>query len=103
MDISVLDILGISKRFHSVQVILVHMDEKWFFAFVARRNLKMVPALGITPVVHRIQHKSHIDKTMGIVSTEFIPQGNDLTAGGKAVKVSFVQVGRFQPAARDTF
>jgi hypothetical protein len=57
-------------------------DEKWFWQVVVlHRNLKRVPFFGIEPVKHGVQHKSHIDKTMGIASTTFIPKGNDMTAG----------------------
>jgi hypothetical protein len=33
-----------------VQFVLKHMNEKWFYAIVTRRNNKCVPFLGIEPV-----------------------------------------------------
>lgn len=42
-----------AKTFHaSVQVALVHMDEKWFWAVVVRRNLKYIPFFGCSPIIH---------------------------------------------------
>jgi hypothetical protein len=80
-----------------------HMDEKWFFAIVVRRNNKSVPFLGVAPVHHAVHHKSHIDKLMVIASTAFLPLGNDMTKGGEARRVSCVRVGAMRPAAKDTY
>lgn len=40
---------------------------------------------------------------MGIASTAFAPEGNDITKGGRAFRVNLVRVGRMVPAARDTY
>ena len=63
-----------AQTFNNAQIILVHMDEKWFFSIVVRHNLKYIPFLGIEPMQHSVQHKLHIDKTMGIASTAFVPK-----------------------------
>jgi len=86
-----------------VQFVLVHMDEKWFYAIVTRRNNKYIPFMGIEPVNHSCHHKSHIYKVMGICSTGFAPIDNDMTKGGRTEKVSLVRVGKMLPAAKDTF
>jgi hypothetical protein len=87
----------------SVQVILVHLDEEWFFAIVVRKNNKLVPYLGVEPVHHEIHHKSHIYKEMIAASTAFLPFGNDMERGGDAVKISFERIGRLVAAIKDTF
>ena len=89
--------------FNGIQIILAHMDEKWFWSIVIRRNLKSVPFFGIEPVQHGVQHKSHLEKIMGIASTAFAPEGNDITKGGRAFLVSLVRVGRMVEAPRDTY
>ena len=79
------------------------MDEKWFWSIVVRRNLKCIPVLGIEPVQHGVQHKSHLDKMMGIASTGFIPTNNDITKGGVAHLVSLTCVGKSEKAVRNTY
>ena len=79
------------------------MDEKWFWSIVVRQNLKCIPVLGIEPVQHGVQHKSHLDKTMGIASTGFIPTNNDITKGGVAHLVSLTHVGKSEKAVRNTY
>ena len=90
-------------RFSSVQMVLVHMDEKWFYVIVVRRNLKSIPQFNIEPVSHAVQHKSHIGKTMGIASTAFVPFNNDVSKGGKAYLVSLTRVGRVVRASKNTY
>ena len=92
-----------ARTFNNCQVVLVHMDEKWFWSIVVRRNLKCIPVLGIEPVQHGVQHKSHLDKTMGIASTGFIPTNNDITKGGVAHLVSLTRVGKSEKAVRNTY
>jgi hypothetical protein len=41
-----------------VQTVLMHMDEKWFFAIVVRRNNKSVPFLGVAPVHQTASRKA---------------------------------------------
>jgi hypothetical protein len=93
-----------AKKFAlTVRVLLCHMDEKWFYAIVIRKNNKSIPALGVEPVQHNIQHKSHIYKEMMIASTAFLPHDNDMTKGGAAFKLNLVRVGRKQPAKKDSY
>ncbi|KAL7577336.1 hypothetical protein ACA910_002073 [Epithemia clementina (nom. ined.)] len=92
-----------SKQFNNLQIVLVPMDKKWFWSIVVRRNLKCVPVLGIEPVQHGIQHKSHIEKTMGIASTAFVPTNNNMEFGGSAHLVSLTRVGQMMKATRDTY
>ncbi len=89
--------------FNQVQMLLVHMDEKWFWAIVVRRNLKCIPFLEVEPVQHGVHHKSHLDKIMGIASTAYAPNGNDFSKGGTSFLVNLVRVGRMMAAARDTY
>lgn len=89
--------------FDDVQIILVHMDEKWFWSIVVRNNLKSVPFLGIEPVIHGIQNASHLDKGMVIASTAFAPQNNDYRQGGEAYLVSLTRVGKMVKAEKDTY
>ena len=44
------------------RILLVHMDEKWFYSMVLRRHSKMIPALGIIPKNTHVHHKKHIGK-----------------------------------------
>lgn len=92
-----------AKLCTSIQVVLVHLDEKWFFAIVVRKNNKLVPWLGVEPVQHEIHHKSHIYKEMIAASTAFAPFGNDMERGGVAYKISFERIGRLVAAIKDTF
>jgi hypothetical protein len=85
------------------QIILVQMDEKWFYALVVRRKNKSVPYLGIAPINHPVRHKSHIGKVLVIFSTAFEPIDNDIEKGGVAHKVSFTRVGRMTIAKRDSY
>jgi hypothetical protein len=94
---------GTAKMFTSSQWMLVHTNEKWFFAIVIRRHNKCIPFFGVYPVNHAIRHKSHIDKTMVIASTAFEPRNNDVEKGGRAHKVSFTRVGAWTKAQKDSY
>jgi hypothetical protein len=85
------------------QVLLVQMDEKWFYALVVRRKNKCVPYLGIVPINHPVRHKSHIGKVLVICSTAFEPIDNDMEKGGTGHKLSFTRVGRMSIAKRDSY
>jgi hypothetical protein len=85
------------------QIILVQMDEKWFYALVVRRNNKSIPFLGVEPVNHPVRHKSHIGKVLVICSTAFEPTDNDMEKGGIAHKVSFERVGKMGTAEKDSY
>ena len=76
------------------------MDEKWFWSIVVRRNLKYVPFLGIETVQHAVQHKFHLDKIMGIASTAFVPQNNNMEAGGDVHLVSWTRIGQMVKAKK---
>jgi hypothetical protein len=92
-----------AKSFQGVQVVLLQMDEKWCYEIVVRKNNKSVPFFGVEPLVHSVQHKSHIGKVLIIASTAFLPVDNDVTAGGEAVLVGLQRAGRMVAAERDTF
>ena len=86
-----------------VQVLLVHMDEKWALGIVGRRNNKSVPALGVEPLNTTVHHKSHIPKVMVIATTGFLPHDNNMASGGVAIKVSLTRVGRMKKADKDSY
>ena len=92
-----------AKTFNHVQLIVVHMDEKWFWSIVVRRNKKSIPMLGIEPVIHSVQHKNHLEKTMAIVAVGFVPKDNDWMKGGDGFTVSLVRAGRKVKASRNTY
>jgi hypothetical protein len=93
-----------AKRFdQGVQVVLIEMDEKWCYSVVVRKNEKSVPFFGVEPVVHSVQHKSRIGKTLAIASTAFVPTNNDIEAGGEAFLVGLQRAGRMVAAERDTY
>jgi hypothetical protein len=62
-----------------------------------------LPFFGVEPVIPGVQHTSHIDKTMAIASTAFVPNGKGMTAGGRAFRVSLVRVGQTIKADRNTY
>jgi hypothetical protein len=92
-----------AKAFEGVQVVLLQMDEKWCYEIVVRKNNKSVPFFGVEPLVHSVQHKSHIGKVLIIASTAFLPANNDVTAGVEAVLVGLQRAVRMVAAERDTF
>ena len=51
-----------------VRFVLLHMDEKWFYAVKTRSNCKVLTSIGLEPNDHYAQHKNHIGKEMYIVS-----------------------------------
>lgn len=85
-----------------VQVILVHMDEKWFWTLVVRKFLKCVPFLGVEPIVHGVQSKTNLDKKMVIASITNIPHNNDIQAGGQSFLLNLTRVGRMVPAEKNS-
>jgi hypothetical protein len=92
-----------AKAFQGVQVVLVQMDEKWCYEIVVRKNNKSVPFFGVEPVVHGVQHKSHIGKVLVIASTAFVPSNNNIEEGGEAFRVGLQRAGRMVAAERDTY
>jgi len=85
-----------------VQIVLVHMDEKWFCAIVVRRSGKCVPHLGVSPLQVNVHHKSHICKMMVMCSEHFAPFDNDVAKGGLAGKVNATRVGHMVKAKKDS-
>jgi hypothetical protein len=92
-----------AKAFEGIQVLLVQMDEKWCYGVVVRKNEKSVPFFRIEPLVHGVQHKSHIDKSLITASTGFLPIDNDMEAGGASILVGLQRAGRMVIAERSTF
>ena len=86
-----------------VRFVLIHMDEKWFFAVKSRTNTKVLTEIGLMPHDHHVQHKSHIGKTMFIVVTAFVLHNNDITHGGIVVPIACVPVGKMVEAAKDSY
>ena len=52
-------------------LVLVHMDEKWYFAIKTRTNQKVITSEGCLPKHFNVHHKLHIGKEMYIVCTAF--------------------------------
>ena len=86
-----------------VKVVLIHMDEKWFYAVRARSNCKVLESIGLESNDHYSQHKNHIGKELYIVATAFVLNNNDITAGGKAIPIACVRVGKKVKATKDSF
>ena len=84
--------------------VLVHMDEKWFYAVKTRSNCKILTSIGLAPAEYYAHHKNHIGKEMYIVVTAYVlKNGNDITKGGVAVPISLVCVGKMVTAKRNTY
>ena len=83
--------------------VLVHMDEKLFFAICPRCNTKVLESIGLMPNDLYVHHKSYVEKTMFVVVTAYVLKGNDITGGGTAVPISCIRVGRVRPARKSTF
>jgi hypothetical protein len=86
-----------------LRVMLVHQDEKWFFACVSRALAKQVVSLGFMPSDYKVQHKSHVEKTMIVCTTGYIPHDGNFESGGRAVKIAFDRVGGMVPSKRTTY
>jgi hypothetical protein len=69
---------------------------------VGRAFAKQVTSIGVMPVDFKVQHKSHVDKTMATVTAGFIPNDGNIENGGKAVKIGFHRVGAMVEAKRTT-
>ena len=85
------------------KIVLLHFDEKWFYAAVARTNNKVLTSIGLEPTDYYTRHKSHIHKEMYAAFTAFAPNDNDITKGGVPIPVDCVRIGRMLPAKRDSF
>ena len=85
------------------QMMLVHMDEKWFWVVVKRRHNKQIVSLGIQPIAHKTHHTSHMHKVLGIATSGFLPVDNDIEKGGRAMKVRMDRTGRMVAAKEDSY
>lgn len=85
------------------QYVLIHMDEKWFFAVKTRSNCKVLTSIGLHPTNHHVQHRSHIDKMMFICVTAYVLNDNDIERGGKAVTIAMIPVTVEKIAERTTY
>ena len=84
--------------------VLVHMDEKWFYAIRTRTNCKVLTSIGLEQSDYRAHHKNHIGKEMYIVVTAYVLRDrNDITKGGTAIPVSLVRVGKMVTATKDSY
>ena len=94
-----------AKLLTSTKVLLVHMDEKWFYAIVVRRNNKFVQFLGMEEkdISHMVQKKQHIRKEMFICTTGYLPHNNDVASGGLSYKITMERVGQMIPAKRNIY
>ena len=54
-----------------MKFVLYHMDKKMFYSVVARAMDKVVMSIGLEPVEHYVQHKSHVWKDIYIVVTGY--------------------------------
>ena len=79
-------------------MVLVHMDEKWFYTIIVRKNNKKVPILCVLPMQYAIHHKSHISKCMCVCLSAFLPLDNDIGKGGEAIKLSLLRYGKMSEA-----
>ena len=87
----------------SVQLCLCDQDEKWFYALVARNNIKSIPSIGVFPHKHMCGNKHHIHKIMVTCTTGFLPRFNRFELGGTAIKISFDRVGVMETAKRTSY
>ena len=83
--------------------VLIHMDEKWFYAIRTRSNCKVLTSIGLEPSDYRAHHKSHIGKEMYVVTTAYVLNDNDITRGGTAIPVSCVRVGKYVKAKKNSY
>ena len=86
-----------------VKFVLVHMDEKWFYAIRTRSNCKVLTSIGLHANDYFATHKNHVGKELYIVVTAYVLNGNDITGGGKAVPISCIRVGAMVKAQKDSY
>jgi hypothetical protein len=70
--------------------LLIHYNDKWFWGLVLRLGAKACEELGIDAQTFRAYHKSHINKTMGILFVAFAFDDN-MENGGEAMKLAFLR------------
>ena len=83
--------------------VLIHMDEKWFFAAVLRAYNKVLTSIGLEPSNYHVHHKSHLGKEMFICVTAYVLNKNNIAMGGEAIPVSLVRVGIETEYKRNTY
>jgi hypothetical protein len=64
-----------------LKFVLVHMDQKWFYAIRTWTNCKVLTSIGLEPTDYYVQHKSHIGKELCVVATAYVLNegSNDIT------------------------
>ena len=85
------------------KVLLVHMDEKWFYSVVLRNNNKEIREQDVEVLPVKIHHKQHRHKVMCVCVSAFLPSKNNIELGGKAFKVSLERCGKMVKAKKDSF
>ena len=83
-------------------VLIVHANEKWFWARVGRKKDKAVVELGGEPADFKVQHKSHVFKIMACAVSGCLFTAGDIEGGGKGYKVAFERCGDFEKAEMTT-
>ena len=86
-----------------MQIVLIHMDEKWFYVIRTRTGCKVIPAWGVMPKDSYVHHKSHVGKEMYIVVTAFVLNENDITKGGVSIPIACIRVGKMVEAKKDSY
>ena len=86
------------------RLVLMHMDEKWFYACRTRTNCKVYTDIGLDANEYYAHHKSHIQKEMYIVCTAYVlNKDNDIRKGGTVIPVALVRVGHKTQAKKDSY
>ena len=86
-----------------VRFVLLHLDEKWFYAYKRRCYNKILTSIGVDSRHVYVRNKSHIEKEMYVVATAFVPHhNNDLTKGGKAIPIACIRCGELEVAEKDS-
>lgn len=86
-----------------VVFVVVHMDEKWFYAIRTRTNCKVLTSIGLEAQDYYAHHKNHVGKVMYIVATAYVLHDNNIGHGGTAVPLACVRVGKMVKAQKDTY
>lgn len=86
-----------------VITVLVHLEAKWLYAVVTRKNNRWIPMLGVEPAYRTQQHRGQIDKVTGICTVGFVPFENDITNGGVAIKIDMTRAGRMEEAKQNIY
>ena len=79
-------------------IVIVHMDEKWFYVMVTRSNFKVLIYIDLDSVDYYAHHKSYLEKEMYIVVTAYVLNNNDIRRGEKVIPIACMRVGRMEKA-----